>query len=122
MVSVLLYPCLFCVGLSMDMFVLCVACLTVFVNFLVKQFAICLGVVVISLLNVMVLFRVIGSTLLDRPCLVFQSVCVCCACDPSERLDAHSICLCFCMLNVISSFTSLRAGSQVFSLLMLSLV
>ena len=42
MVSVMLYPCIFCVAL----FVLCVACLTVFVNYLVKQFAICLGVVV----------------------------------------------------------------------------
>ena len=36
-----------CVALSMDLFVLCVACLTVFVNSLVKQFAICLGVFVI---------------------------------------------------------------------------
>ena len=44
MVSVMLYPCMFCVALSMDLFVLCVACLTVFVNCLVKQFAICLGV------------------------------------------------------------------------------
>ena len=38
MVSVMLYPCMFCVALSMDLFVLCVACLTVFVNCLVKQF------------------------------------------------------------------------------------
>ena len=44
MVSVMLYPCMFCVALSMDLFVLCIACLTVFVNCLVKQFAICLGV------------------------------------------------------------------------------
>ena len=28
MVSVMLYPCVFCVDLSMDLFVLCVACLT----------------------------------------------------------------------------------------------
>ena len=42
-----------CVALSMDLFVLCVACLTVFINCLVKQFAICLGVVFILLLNVM---------------------------------------------------------------------
>ena len=33
--------------------VLCVACLAVLVNWLVKQFTICLGVVVILLLNVM---------------------------------------------------------------------
>ena len=55
MVSVMLYPCIFCVALSMDLFVLCVACLTVFVNCLLKQFAICLGVFVILLLNVMAL-------------------------------------------------------------------
>ena len=53
-------------------FVLCVACLTVFVNCLVKQFEICLGVVVI------LLFSVVGVDLLDRPCLVFQRVCVLC--------------------------------------------
>ena len=33
MVSVMLYPCMFCVALSMDLFVLCVACLTLFVNY-----------------------------------------------------------------------------------------
>ena len=53
MVSVLLYPCVLCVALLMYLFVLCVACLTVFVNGLVKQFAICLGVVAILSLNVM---------------------------------------------------------------------
>ena len=56
MVSVMLYPCILCVALLMDLFVLCVACLTVFVNCLVKQFSICLGVVVILLLNVMEVF------------------------------------------------------------------
>ena len=30
MVSVILYPCMFCVALLMDLFVLCVVCLTVF--------------------------------------------------------------------------------------------
>ena len=29
------------------------------------------------------------------------------------------VCLCFCMSEIISSFRSLRAGSQVFALLML---
>ena len=53
MVSIMLYQCMFCVALSMDLFVLCLACLTVFVNCLMKQFAICLGVYVILLLNVM---------------------------------------------------------------------
>ena len=41
MVSVMLYPCMLCVALLMCLFVLCVACLTVFVNCLVKQFAMC---------------------------------------------------------------------------------
>ena len=55
MVSVILYPCILCVAMLMDLFVLCVACFIVFVNCLVKQFAICLG----------------GGALLDRPCMVF---------------------------------------------------
>ena len=46
----------------------CFVCLTVFVNRLVKQFAICLGVFVILLLNVMELLCVVGGALLDRPC------------------------------------------------------
>ena len=53
----MLYPCILCVAL----FVLCVACLTVFVNCLVKQFAMCLGVVAILLLNVMEVFSVDGG-------------------------------------------------------------
>ena len=64
--------------------------LSVFVNCLVKQFAICLGVVVILLLNVMEVLRVGGGALLDRPCIVFQKI-VWCACDPSVRLDVPSI-------------------------------
>ena len=44
----------------MCMFVLCVVCLTVFVNCLVKQFVMCLGVVAILLLNVMDVFSVYG--------------------------------------------------------------
>ena len=54
----------------------CFACLTVFVNCLVKQFAMCVGVVAILLLNVMDVFSVCGGALLDRPCMVFQRVCV----------------------------------------------
>ena len=78
MVSVMLYPWIVCVSLLMDMFVLCNACLTVFVNCLVKQFAICLGVVVILLLNVMEVFSVGRCALLDIPCMVFQIMCVLC--------------------------------------------
>ena len=69
MVSVMLYPCILYVFL---------VCLTVFVSCLVKQFAICLGVVVILLLNVMEGFSVGGGALLDRPCMVFQRMCVLC--------------------------------------------
>ena len=47
-----------------------------FVNCLVKQFAICLDVVAILLLNVIEVFSVGGGALLDRPCMVFQRICV----------------------------------------------
>ena len=66
MVSVMLYPCILCVTLLIDLFVLCVARLTVFVNCLMKKFAICLGVVVILLSNVMEVFSVGGGVLLER--------------------------------------------------------
>ena len=54
----------------------CLVCLTVFVNCLVKQFAMCLGVVAILVLNFMEVFSVGGGALLDRPCMVFQRICV----------------------------------------------
>ena len=44
-----------------------------FVNCLVKQFVIYLGVVVILLLNVIEVFIVCGVALLDRPCMVFHN-------------------------------------------------
>ena len=60
-------------------FVCCSICLScVFVNCLVKQFAICLGVVVILLLNVIEVFSVCGGALLDRPYMVFHRMCVLC--------------------------------------------
>ena len=40
MVSVMLYPCIFCVALLVQLFVLCVACLAVVVNCFVNRFAI----------------------------------------------------------------------------------
>ena len=76
--SVMLYPCMLCVALLVYLFVLCVACLTLFVNCLVKQFAICLGVVPILLLNVMDVFSVDGGALLDRSCMIFQTMCTLC--------------------------------------------
>ena len=79
MVSVMLYPCMFCVALLMDLFVLCVACLTVFVNCLVKQFAICLGVFCYFVVEYYgLVLNVVGGALLDRPCVVFQRMCVLC--------------------------------------------
>ena len=76
MVSVMLYPCIFCLALLIDLFVLCAAYLAVFVNCLVKQLAIFLGLVIILLLNVIELFSVGRGALLDTPCMVFRSVCV----------------------------------------------
>ena len=70
--SVMLYPCILSVNGSV-----CLVC-CVFVNCLVKQFAMCVGEVAILLLNVMDVFSVCGGALLDRPCMVFQRVCVLC--------------------------------------------
>ena len=61
-----------------SLYVLYVTCLTVFVNCLVKQFAICLGVFVILLLNVMESLSVVGGAQLDRPYMVFHRMCVLC--------------------------------------------
>ena len=61
-----------------------------FVNCLVKQFAMCLDVVVILLQNVMDVFSVGGCAVLDRPCMVFQRMCVF-ACDPNVHLSVLSI-------------------------------
>ena len=106
----------------MYLFVLCVACLTVLVNCLVKQIAIYLGVVAILLLNVMDVFSVGGGALLDRMCMVFQRKCVLCLLSHgASKCSFHRFCLCICMSEVISAFKSLRAGSQVFALLMLFL-
>ena len=58
----------------MDQLVLCVACLTVFHEAIHNI----LGVVVILLLNIMEEFSVSGGALLDRPCIVFQRMCVLC--------------------------------------------
>ena len=49
---------------------------SMFVNCYVKQFAICLGVIVILLLNVMEVFSVGGGDLLHRLCMVFRRMCV----------------------------------------------
>ena len=67
---------LYCMCCSVNGSVHLVCC--VFVNYLVKQFAICLGLVVILLLNVMEVFSVGGGALLDGPCMVLQRICVLC--------------------------------------------
>ena len=117
MVSVLLYPCIVYGALLVYLFVLCVACFTVFVNYLMKQFAMCLGVVYILLLNVMDVFSVGGGTLLNRPCVDIYS---CCVCDSSAHLSVPSIGFVFGFVCRKLS-PHLRAGSQVFALLMLFL-
>ena len=76
--SVMLYHCMLCVALLVNQIVLCVACLTVFGNCLVKQFAICFGVVAILLLNGMDVFSMVAGALLDRSGMVFQRMCVLC--------------------------------------------
>ena len=65
---------------------------TVFLNCLVKQFAIFLGVVVTLLYNVMEMLSVDGDggALLDRMCMVFQRMCVLCL-DLSVHLDVPFI-------------------------------
>ena len=77
--SVMLYHCIPVLPcLLMYLFVMCVEYLAVFDKCLVKQFAIFLGVVVVLLLNVMEVLSVTGGALLDRPCMVFQRMCVWC--------------------------------------------
>ena len=72
--SVMLYPCMLRVALLMCLFVLCVACCELFGEIIRNV----LGVVDILLLNVMDVFNVCGGALLDRPCMIFQRVCVLC--------------------------------------------
>ena len=62
---VMLYPCIFCVALLMDKFVLCVC------ELICETIRDIFGVVVILLLNVMEMLSVGGGALLDRPCMVF---------------------------------------------------
>ena len=93
---------LFCVALSMDPFVLCVACLTVFVNCLVKQFAICLSGVVILLLNVIDLFSMIGGVMLDSP----TSVCVVPLIPVCDRILLPYVLFVICMAEGITCVCS----------------
>ena len=72
-------PCIFCVALLINGYVSLVCCVTNSVCELFSEhFAIYLGVVVNLLLNVMEVLSVGGGALLDRPCMVFQRMCVLC--------------------------------------------
>ena len=105
-----------CCSVNGSIVVLCGAYLTVFVNCLVKQFALCLGVVSILLLNVMEAFSVGVGALLHRPCMVFQIMCELCS-DPSGHLSVPSIGFVYVFVcGKLSLQISLRAGSQVFML------
>ena len=91
MVSVMLYPCIFCIYRSIDMFVLCVACLTEFVwrNY----FWVWLKFVVECRGSVEAVLCWIDHVWSSKEC-------VCCACDPIVYLDAPSIgfvCVCVCV-------------------------
>ena len=99
--SVMLYPCIFC-ATHVTGSVLCVACLTVFVNCLVKLFDICMGVAVECYGS--------GECGWSSSIMVFQRMGILCLCT---RCSIHRFCL--CMSEVISSFRSLR----VFAVLML---
>ena len=82
-VSDVLVFCLFSVFQSMCLFVLCVLCLTVLVNWFFNAFAICVGEVNVFSLKVMVLF--LG-------CVLSSKEYVYCVCDPSVCLRVPSIC------------------------------
>ena len=64
----------------------------------------------------------VGGALLDIPCMVFHRMCVLCLWSQcASRFSFHMFVCGFYMSEVISSFRSLRTGSQVFALLMLFL-
>ena len=70
----------------------CVACLTVFVNCLMKQFAICLEVVVNLLLNVIEVFSVCGGDLLDRLGMVLHYHLTTYPSSPQSTYDMNTDC------------------------------
>ena len=66
----------------------CLVCLTVFVNSLVKQFTMCLGVVAILLLNVMDVFSVGVGAWSSKECTCYAS-------DPSVHLGFVYVVVCW---------------------------
>ena len=82
----------------------------------------CCYFVVILLFNVMEVLSVDRGVFLDGPRMVFQRMCVLCLrSQGASKYFFHRFCLCLCMSEVISSFKSLRTGSQMSALLMLFL-
>ena len=112
--SVMVYPCMLCVFLLM-----CLFCVLRVCELFGETIRNGLGVVAMLVLNVMEVFSVWVVVLCWIDHVWSSKECVCFACDHNERLTAPSIC--FCMSEVISSFRRLRAGSQVFALLMVFL-
>ena len=114
-VSLMLYPCIFCIGLSIDLFVLCDACPTVFVNCMVKQFAI------VFLVWFLFFVECYGSVLCGERSSagltmygIPESVCVLrLRCQCVSRWSFQKFCLYLCMSEVIFLFKSLRVGSYV---------
>ena len=95
--------------------VLCVTCLTVFVNCFVKQFAVCLELVAILLLNAIKMFSVLE--LLCWIGRVWSTEYACCACNPSVHQSVPSIGFVYGLVCRKLS-AHLGAGSQVFALLL----
>ena len=59
-------------------FVCLVYCVFDSVCELFDETLLCWGVVAILLMNIMDVFSVVGGALLDRPCMIFQIMCVFC--------------------------------------------
>ena len=76
------FMCMGCMSVSSCKCCMVVSCVhpVVFINaaFCMTCSLLSLGVVAILLLNVIEVFSVGGGALLDRPCLVFQGMCVLC--------------------------------------------
>ena len=91
---------MFCVALSMDLFVFCVLHVDSVCELFGETIRNMFGNL---LLNVMELPSVVGGALLDRPCMVFHRMCVLCLWSQwASRCSFHMFCLCFCMSEVIS--------------------
>ena len=66
----MLYPCILCIALLMDLFILCVC------ELVWETIQNMFGCGCYFLLNVMEVFIVGGGALLDRLCMVFKEMCV----------------------------------------------